>query len=146
MGITGINNIWHSSFDNWCWLHLRQSFIKYADQGILFSMSMSFLVLLLTTKNFYISVMAILSISAIILGLMSMVNLFGWEFGIIESTCVIIFIGISVDYVVHICHQYIHAMDNQRKQRMDFAFKNMGATILGGALTSSFSAFFLIIC
>tara|TARA_B110000285_G_scaffold80800_1_gene93272 strand:+ start:1716 stop:2195 length:480 start_codon:yes stop_codon:yes gene_type:complete len=107
---------------------------------------MSFLVLLLTTKNFYISVMAILSISAIILGLMSMVNLFGWEFGIIESTCVIIFIGISVDYVVHICHQYIHAMDNQRKQRMDFAFKNMGATILGGALTSSFSAFFLIIC
>ena len=29
---------------------------------------------------------------------------------------------------------------------MDFAYKNMGATILGGALTSVLSAIFLITC
>lgn len=146
MGITGVNNIWQTSYDHWCWLHMRYSFITDADQGIIFSISMSLLVLLLTTKNFQISVIAILSISGIILGLMSMIKVLGWEFGIIESVCVIIFIGISVDYVVHICHQYIHAMDSQRKARMDFAFKNMGATILGGAQTSCISAFFLITC
>ena len=86
------------------------------------------------------------SISGIVLALMSMINMLGWQFGIIESTCVIIFIGISVDYVVHISHQYIHALDNQRKQRMDYAFKNMGATILGGATTSCIASFLLITC
>ena len=97
--------------------------IRYAYQGILFSISMALIVLVLTTKNFYISLIAITSISAVILCLMSTIKLLGWTFGMIETTCVIVFIGISVDYVVHICHQYIHALEDLRKERMDHAYR-----------------------
>ena len=69
-----------------------------------------------------------------------------WKFGMIESTSVIVFIGISVDYVVHICHNYTHALETSRKARMDFAYRQIGKAIIGGALTSCFSAGFLIIC
>lgn len=100
----GLNKGFQTSYDNWCWLFLRSSFIRYADQGILFSISMALIVLILTTKNIYISLIAIISISSVILCLMSAIKTLGWQFGMIESTCVIVFIGISVDYVVHICH------------------------------------------
>jgi predicted RND superfamily exporter protein len=77
---------------------------------------------------------------------MSMIYLMGWEFGLIESICVIVFIGISVDYVSHLGHMYIHAPNENSKERTDYAYRQMGQTILGGALTSCFSGFFLIIC
>ena len=64
----------------------------------------------------------------------------------IESTSLIVFVGISVDYVVHIAHQYIDAIEEDRKSRMEHAYNQIGNAILGGALTSCFSAFFLIIC
>ena len=64
----------------------------------------------------------------------------------IESACVIVFIGISFDYVIHICHEYIHCIHDLRKDRMDFSYKNMGETIFSGALTTSFSGIFLALC
>jgi predicted RND superfamily exporter protein len=77
---------------------------------------------------------------------MSMIHLMGWEFGLIESICIIVFIGISVDYVSHLAHMYIDAPNENKKERTDYAYRHMGQTILGGALTSCFSGFFLIIC
>ena len=50
-------------------------------------------------------------------------------FGLVESfesTCVIVFIGISVDYVVHICHQYIHAVEVDREIHWE-GFQNLGS-------------------
>ena len=92
------------------------------------------------------SIIAIFSISSIIFTLMSTIYLFGWEFGLIESACVIVFIGISFDYVIHICHDYIHCIHEVRKERMDSSYKNMGETIFSGALTTSFSGIFLALC
>ena len=117
-----------------------------ARNGILFSFIFSFIILVFTTKNIYISMIAIISISSIISTLMSTIYIFGWEFGLIESACVIVFIGISFDYVIHICHEYIHCVHVDRKSRMDSSFKHMGETIFSGALTTSFSGIFLALC
>lgn len=82
----------------------------------------TFVVLILNTNNFYLSVIASVSILSIILMLISMIPFAGWQFGLIESTSVIIFVGISFDYVVHICHQYNHSMSMLRQNRMDDAY------------------------
>ena len=60
--------------------------------------------MVLVTGNIYVSLLAILYISSIILFLMGVIKINGGNFGLIEATCVIVFIGISVDYVVHISH------------------------------------------
>lgn len=103
-------------------------------------------ILIVTSGNVYISLLAILCITSIISMLMGVIQLFGWKFGLVESICVIVFVGISVDYVVHICHQYIHSIENDRISRMNNAYKQMGATVVGGALTSCFSGIFLVMC
>ena len=78
--------------------------------------------------------------------MMSMIYLMDWKFGLIESICVIVFIGISVDYVSHFSHMFQHSNSKTRKEKTEYAYNQMGPTILGGALTSCFSGFFLIIC
>jgi hypothetical protein len=61
-------------------------------------------ILILTTRNLFMSLIAVSCISSIILCMMSMIYMQGWKFGMIESTSLIVFVGISVDYVVHIAH------------------------------------------
>lgn len=135
-----------SSFDTFPILHLRALYVSNAIQGIGFSILLSFIILIITSMNLYISLIAVTHILLIILTLLSMINFYGWSLGLIESTCVIVFVGISFDYVVHICHSYNHSLYQTRKKRMDFAYAQMGQTIFSGALTTSFSGVFLILC
>jgi len=143
---TGVNKVWQVAYDNWTWLELRGAAISEAFQGIGVSLTFAFIILLIMTGNVYVSVLSILCISSIILQLMGAIKAVGWNFGLIESTCVIVFIGIAVDYVVHLCHQYMHSVQLKRHGRTKAAFKQMGQTIIAGALTSIFSALFLMLC
>ena len=36
-------------------------------------------------------------------------DLLGWELGTVESICLTIVAGFSVDYVVHLAHAYTHS-------------------------------------
>lgn len=99
-----------------------------------------------TTWNFWVSLLSTYAIGSIILQMMAMIKLNGWTFGVIQSICVIVFIGISVDYVAHISHQFVHSTHKLRRDRMNEAYRQMGQTILGGALTSVFGGIFLVFC
>lgn len=100
----GVNKGFTTSYDNWTWLELRGAVVTNALQGMMFSCLFSFVILVVTTRNWYISLIAIGCISSIILQLLGVIKLLGWKFGIIESTCIIVFIGVSIDYVVHFAH------------------------------------------
>jgi len=69
----------------------------------------------------------------------------GWYFGVVESFTVVIIIGFSVDYVVHIGHAYLE-MESliTRSERMQYALSTMGISVTSGALTTFFCGFPLI--
>ena len=135
-----------SAFDNFPIWHLKSIFLSNSLTGIGLNLIFNLIVLILNTKNIYLSLIALLSIVSIIISLISMIPFNGWQFGLTESTCVIIYIGISFDYVVHICHQFNHSISVNRKGKMQDAYAQMGQTVFSSALTSLFSAFFLIVC
>ena len=120
--------------------------VSNALSSVWSSIVFAFVILVATSGNIWISLIAIFCISSIIFGLLSSITLLGWSLGMIESTCLIVFIGVSVDYVIHICHQYIDSIQHKREGRMNQAFKHTGKTIMGGALTSCFSGVFLFAC
>ena len=99
-----------SGFDKFAIWHLKSTFLKNSLTGIGLNLIFNLIVLIINTRNIYLSLIALISISSIIVGLMSMIPFFGWQFGLTESTCVIIYIGISFDYVVHISHQFNHSI------------------------------------
>jgi hypothetical protein len=119
----GVNKCWQVAYDNWTWLELRGTAITDAFQGIGVSLGFAFVILLIMTANVYVSLVSIFCISSIILQLMGAIKAVGWHFGLIESTCVIVFIGISVDYVVHLCHQYVHSVEHFRYGRTRAAYR-----------------------
>lgn len=58
--------------------------------------------MMLATQNFIIAALALISVGIVILSVVSITVFMGWEFGISESICTVIIIGLSIDYCVHL--------------------------------------------
>ena len=102
----GVNKAFMSGGDNWPWLMFRSNLLSDCISGACVTLLFAFVILLLTTLNSIVSLLSILCIAAIIIQMISMIYLMDWKFGLIESICVIVFIGISVDYVSHFSHMF----------------------------------------
>lgn len=71
----GLNNGFLTAYDNFTWLSLREIVLKNTFSGILFSMVLSFLVMVVATRSPHISIIAIVAISAIIGAMLSAIRL-----------------------------------------------------------------------
>eukprot|EP00452_MALV-II_sp_L67-6_P000358 gene358-biopygen26 len=67
----------------------------------------------------------------------------GWELGVPESIAVVIVIGFSVDYVVHLAAHYVHSPFNGREERATESVTAMGVSTFSGAITTMGSGVFL---
>jgi predicted RND superfamily exporter protein len=114
----------------------EQALVDNAISGMMISFAVAFVVLLLSTMNFLISIYASVVIMNIVISVLAMVYLLGWALGVIESIASIIVIGFSVDYVVHLSNAYLENEKTKRYERTQEALSIMGASILGGALTT----------
>jgi predicted RND superfamily exporter protein len=119
------------------------SFLANAIQGVLISISFGYIILILFTGNIVISTYAILCCGFIMFGVVMVMQVNGWEVGVSESLGVVILIGFSIDYVVHLSAHYVHSPFYGRQERMQHAFKEMAVSIFSGALTTLGAGIFL---
>merc|ERR1712072_502126 len=68
------------------------------------------------------------------------------ELGTIESICLTILAGFSVDYVVHLAHAFVHAEKKERSDKVQSALDEIGVSVLGGMFTSASAAIALMLC
>merc|ERR1712039_1090802 len=72
----------------------------------------------------------------------------GWPFGPVQIVGVIIFIGMSVDYSLHLTHGFnqhrLH--DDSTKKAMSLSLREIGMSILGGAATTAGATWVLFPC
>ena len=117
-----------------------------AVRGTLLSILVCFCIFYITERNLTLSIYATVAIAAIILNILSFLNLFDWGLSTMLSTSLIIFVGISFDFVIHISHEYLQAPFSDRERRVQHALSQMGTTVTGGTLTSGFAAAALLTC
>merc|ERR1712025_1300023 len=130
----------------WVWMHTQTVFVSSAMTGMITGTVLAFVVVLLATQQIlvaFVSMATIIGVLASVLG--SMVAL-GWELGTIESICLTILAGFSVDYVVHLAHAYVHAEKKERVDKVRSALDEIGVSVLGGMLTSASAAVALMLC
>ena len=113
-------------------------------QGIILCIVFAFCVLLIMTHNVIVASINVIAIGGVLLTVIGMIYMVGWDLGTTESFGIDLFIGFSVDYIVHVGHCYVESIYDTRKSRMDHAYKNIGAAVLSGAMTTSISGFFMI--
>ena len=95
-----------------------------------------FIVMFIVTLNFVQALISVLCVGVIILTVLSVIVFKEWEFGIAESIGVVVIIGLSVDYVIHLSAAYIHTPFNDRHERMKQAYTEMGVSITSGTITT----------
>jgi predicted RND superfamily exporter protein len=92
--------------------------------------------LLVASRNIIIALSAISSVAIAIVSVLYVIVTRDWRLGIAESICLIIILGLSVDYTVHLANEFIHSQHRHRKYKMKQAYKNIGVSIFGGALAT----------
>merc|ERR1719482_236652 len=65
-----------------------------------------------------------------------------WTFGAIEAIGLILFVGFSVDYTLHVAEAFHHAPP----PKVENALRRVGWAVVSAAFTTSGSAFFLFFC
>ena len=104
---------------------------------------LAFVILLLATRNVLISLYAIKSVAFIVLCVVAVMVLQGWQLGVSESIAMVIIIGFSVDYVVHLAAHYDHCPATNRYDKATDSISAMGVSIFSGAVTTLGSGVFL---
>ena len=94
------------------------------------------MILLFATKNILLAIISIMCVAVVIVSVVAIMALQGWEFGVSESISVVIIIGLSVDYVVHLAADYQHSAEKDRSMKIRQAYMEMGISILSGTITT----------
>jgi predicted RND superfamily exporter protein len=127
----------------WAWMATERAFVSSAVNGMIIAITFAFCILLMATQNIILASVAIGCVSIVIVSVVAIMSMQGWEFGVSESISVVIIIGLSVDYVVHLASDYQHSAEKLRGDRMKQAYKEMGVSILSGTITTFGSGIFL---
>merc|ERR1719224_432817 len=107
---------------------------------------LAFVVVLFATQQILVAFASMLTILGVLASVLGAMVALGWELGTIESICLTILAGFSVDYVVHLAHAYVHAEKKERSDKVRSALDEIGVSVLGGMLTSASAAVALMIC
>lgn len=122
---------------------LARAFYTNAAQGLILSLVFAFLVLLVSTRNIIVATLNAFTIGSVLVSVTGMIYMWGWKLGMAESLGMDLFVGFSVDYIVHVGHCYAESYHETRKEKMDSAYKNIGLAVLSGCVTTMISAIFM---
>lgn len=88
------------------WIVTEIEFVNSALWGVLLAFIFAFVVLTIVTTNMLLALWAIYAVFIVICSVVAIMVLKGWEVGIAESIAIVLLIGLSVDYVVHLAQEY----------------------------------------
>jgi protein dispatched 1 len=138
----GMENYRMNSFV-WAWMASEEAFIRTAVQGMAIAILFAFLVLLIATHNLLLTLISVFCVAYVVVSVVAIMVLKDWQLGISECICVVILIGFSVDYIVHLGSDYIHSNLDSRMDKMRQAYQHMGISIMSGMITTTISGAFL---
>ena len=125
---------------------LENAFSTSALNGTLLSLSIAFVCIMIATGNWIMTLVSIVFIGTIVVAVIAFMVLIGWKLSVIESICITIVVGLSVDYTIHLGHIYIHSEQTERQGKVRELLSTMGVSVIAAAITTLGSATFLGLC
>ena len=107
-------------------------------------LSLAFPVLVFTTCNWIIGLLATLTIGLITLAVVGLIPLVGWSLGVMESINLTLVVGLAVDYAVHLADGYVRSLHFSREERARYMLGNVGISVLAGAATTLGASAFML--
>merc|ERR1711869_70451 len=117
-------------------MHTQSIFIRTAVSGAAIGSLVAFVVILLATRQVLVALSAFATIACILISVLAMMRIAGYELGTITSISITILAGFSVDYVVHLAHAYQASSRPTRQEKAQEALEVIGVSVFSGMLTS----------
>lgn len=138
----------------WANMRTEEAMLTNSFWGCTISVAGAAIVLVLATQSLVITIAASLSIAIIIISCIALIVFAGWDLGFMESVMIIMCVGFSVDFVVHIGISYMHALhevgkDSQSEEHKDqfffvqAALGEIGISVFAAAITTAGASIFL---
>jgi len=140
------NSIMTDLEQKFIFMNNQRIYVRTAFQSAIVGISIAFFVLLLATRVFHIALLASLIIASVLVSVIGMMVMLGWQLGSIESILIAVIAGFSVDYVVHLAHSYEAAEVKTTSERVESAFGDMGISVMNGMITSIAASIPLFFC
>ena len=115
-----------------------------AVQGIIIGLSLALPVLIFTTCNWIIGLLAALTIALITNAVVGLIPLLGWKLGVMESLNLTLVVGLAVDYCVHLADGYVRSKKVKRVDRVRDMLRTVGVSVLSGACTTLGASAFML--
>ncbi|VDK53762.1 unnamed protein product [Cylicostephanus goldi] len=112
--------------------------------SVIISVAVSLLVVILCTRRLVLSLLAVAVVSGVILWTIAVSILTGWELSVVESTIIILTIGLSFDFTLHMAVSYRDSKEILVEDRIGSCLSSAGRACVLGATTSILSGFPLI--
>merc|ERR1712166_74809 len=130
------------ALSSWLWgyMALVDALLGACVSGIVISLGVAYAVLIIATSNIIVATIAMTSILGILLSVSLTMVLLGWAVSILESISLIVVVGMSVDFTVHLMHSYRESDEETRFAKARAALTEMGVSVFSGAITTFASA------
>lgn len=143
-----VASVYHTSEDFW-WYDTNAQMSNGAYQSALIALIASAVVVALACRSLVLTLFSIVAIGFVLCAVAACTVAIGWELGFLESICFGILIGLSCDFVIHLCHAYVEMSPSgaaPRTERSERAICSIGPPILSSAATTFFTGLLLLAC
>jgi len=107
-----------------------------AISGVFVSLILSWIILCIACENWILASLAMFTITCITLVVFGFLTFIGWGLGLLEGILVVLVIGFSVDYTVHLSDSYRACKAPTRYEKVQAALDATGASIVSGAVST----------
>eukprot|EP01049_Picozoa_sp_SAG25_P006437 SAG25_NODE_484_length_7474_cov_11.267823_3_plen_954_part_00 len=114
--------------------------LESAVWGTIFSLILAFFMILPATNNILVTGWSLLVITMVVNSVVGTMVMLGWTLGVLESICLTICVGLSVDYTIHLCHIFATSTQETRFGAGRDALASMGVSVMNAAATTLGSA------
>jgi len=131
----------------WTRVYLELSIVSSTLTSLALSVGITLVSMIIFTGNLLIALYTIITTTLTLCTLFGFTfSILQWEFGPIEAIGMVAFVGVSVDYILHLGHCYCHSEQTNRREIVTNTLGNVGFVVVGGAVTTAGASCFLWAC
>jgi len=128
----------------WSYYVMQSVIMRECYSGIFLSLTFAFCIMVLSTRNWLISVYASIAILGLVIDVMGFTVMLGYKLSVVEAVIYIMVVGMSVDYVVHLSEAYLHSGEALRVHAARRMLGIVGMAVISGAVSTIGGIMFLI--
>ena len=130
----------------WTAMRTEEVMVGSTKTGIVIAICVALGVLLLALRNWLTAWLAVVSICFIVLTCIGLQVLLGWKLGFMESICITVVVGFSVDFVAHVSIAYGESSGASSYARCEQAVGELGISCVSGAVSTMIACGVLTYC